>query len=38
MVDVLNSNEEIQEVMLIGTGGFSEHTDGTLMTAIATTN
>lgn len=36
MVGVLNSNEEIQEVMLIGTGGFSEQTGGTLMTAIAT--
>ncbi|WP_339309766.1 hypothetical protein NZ043_27480 [Paenibacillus sp. FSL k6-2145] len=36
MVGVLNSNEEIQEIMLIGNGGFSEQTGGTLMTAIAT--
>lgn len=36
MVGVLNSNEKIQEMILIGTGGFSEQTGATLMTAVAT--
>ncbi|MEC0125301.1 hypothetical protein [Paenibacillus pabuli] len=36
MMGTLNPEDQIQQVMLIGTGGFSEQTGGTLMTAIAT--
>lgn len=36
MVGTFNSDKNIQEVMLIGTKGFSEETGGNLMTAITT--
>lgn len=36
MIGTLNSEDQVQQVMLLGTGGFSEQTGGTLMTAIAT--
>lgn len=36
MGGLLNSDKKVQQVMLLGSGGFSEQTGGTLMTAIAT--
>ncbi|MCM3206429.1 hypothetical protein [Paenibacillus illinoisensis] len=36
MVGVLSPDKKIQEMMLIGTGGFGEKTGATLMTAMAT--
>lgn len=36
MMGTLNPEDQVKQVMLIGTGGFSEQTGGTLMTAIAT--
>ncbi|HBU81714.1 MAG TPA: hypothetical protein DEF35_08755 [Paenibacillus sp.] len=36
MNGTLNPEDQVQQVMLLGTGGFSEQTGGTLMTAIAT--
>jgi hypothetical protein len=36
MMGTLNPVDQVQQVMLLGTGGFSEQTGGTLMTAIAT--
>ncbi|MEK3920579.1 hypothetical protein [Paenibacillus sp. FSL K6-2393] len=36
MMGTLNSEDQVQQVILIGSGGFSEQTGGTLMTAIAT--
>jgi hypothetical protein len=36
MIGTLNPEDQVQQVMLLGTGGFSEQTGGTLMTAIAT--